>query len=108
MEINNFRGVTTDVLAETDSLLCTGSVQGFVFDKSLPEAVAKELAWSSFALLRNTNSCSVVIVKNGSVVMARGVLGVNAMDAASPKESLPQLTKTMKARSVLPLPTLKL
>lgn len=52
-----------------------GSTQAFVFDKGLPEAVAKELAWVSFACLRNTNSSSLLVVHNGGVALARGALG---------------------------------
>ena len=53
-----------------------GSVAAFVFDKKAPRPVAKELAWATFTCLRNTNTCTMLVVKDGSVAAARGALGV--------------------------------
>lgn len=52
-----------------------GAVSAFVFNKTLPKPVAKELAWATFTCLRNTNTCSMLIVHDGSVAAARGALG---------------------------------
>lgn len=51
-----------------------GSITGFVYDKSLPEVVSKELAWAAYTCLRNTNSCTLMVVRDGTVALARGAL----------------------------------
>jgi Cofactor assembly of complex C subunit B, CCB2/CCB4 len=58
-----------------------GSGPVFVFDKTLPDAVTKELAWATFACLRNTNTCAVIVVSDGNVLLARGALGTACMPA---------------------------
>ena len=60
-----------------------GSVNAFCLSEELSEAVRKELAWASFALLRNTNTDGVMAVWGGRVLMARGAVGAAAMTAAS-------------------------
>ena len=35
----------------------------------------QELAWASYALLRNTNTCGVAVFSGQQAVMARGALG---------------------------------
>jgi hypothetical protein len=39
----------------------------------------QELAWASYALLRNTNSCAVVVFHQGQVAMCRGQLSSNVV-----------------------------
>ena len=51
-----------------------GAAPAFVFDDQLPDAAAKELAWASFACLRNTNTCALLLVVDGRVALARGAV----------------------------------
>lgn len=69
-----------------------------MFDDKLPERLAKELAWTTFAVLRNTNTCTLLIVKGGKVLVARGALGVQTIDAANPRASLPRVQSAVQVR----------
>lgn len=40
----------------------------------------QDLAWSSVSLIKNTNSCGVIVVHDGQVVMARGALGSSVVN----------------------------
>lgn len=50
--------------------LLKGASNAFALDPRLAEGVRQELAWSSFALLKNTNICSVIVhsVAQGAIV----------------------------------------
>jgi hypothetical protein len=53
-----------------------GSANTFYLSSELSEGVRKELAWASFALLRNTNTDGVMVTTaGGRVLMARGAVG---------------------------------
>lgn len=43
---------------------------------SLAAEAQQELAWASYALLRNTNACSLLVAKDGAVLCARGQWGL--------------------------------
>lgn len=43
----------------------------------------QELAWASYALLRNTNICGLAAFWDGQPVLARGLLGAAALGAAA-------------------------
>jgi hypothetical protein len=58
-----------------------GGVFGFVFDASMPDLVAKELAWASFALLKNTNACAVAFGCKQHLLLSRGFLGEGCVPA---------------------------
>eukprot|EP01024_Parvocaulis_polyphysoides_P030046 TRINITY_DN27311_c0_g1_i2.p1 TRINITY_DN27311_c0_g1~~TRINITY_DN27311_c0_g1_i2.p1 ORF type:complete len:294 (+),score=36.05 TRINITY_DN27311_c0_g1_i2:1406-2287(+) len=52
-----------------------GSINAFAIDDTLKNKQKQELAWASFALLKNTNSCSVFVIgENNKVLMLRGAL----------------------------------
>ncbi len=51
--------------------------EGFELDETLPEAVQTELAWSSYLLLTNTVTKSIVVWYDGKVRLRRGILGKN-------------------------------
>jgi hypothetical protein len=50
-------------------------MSGFVFDASMPAALTKELAWASFAVLKNTNACTVAFGCKRRLLLSRGFLG---------------------------------
>ena len=56
-----------------------GEVQGssnvFALSEGLSEAAKRELAWASYALLRNANVCALAVVWQGQAVMCRGLVG---------------------------------
>jgi hypothetical protein len=56
-----------------------GEVQGssnvFALGEGLGEAAKRELAWASYALLRNANVCALAVVWQGQAVMCRGLVG---------------------------------
>lgn len=62
----------------------------------------QELAWSSYSLLRNTNTCSVLVAKAGAVVMVRG--GFTPLSGGGPTSLLEAFSKVNK----LPLQGLNL
>jgi hypothetical protein len=41
----------------------------------IEESVQQNLAWSSFAVLKNSNTCGMFVANKGNVVMCRGILG---------------------------------
>ncbi|MBW4621842.1 MAG: cofactor assembly of complex C subunit B [Cyanosarcina radialis HA8281-LM2] len=51
--------------------------EGFDLAPNLPEEVKTELAWASHLLLTNTATRSLVIVRDGKVLLRRGILGTN-------------------------------
>lgn len=74
-----------------------GAANGFLLAPSLTDAAKKELAWSSFALLKNTNCCGVLLVSGGEVLMARGFLGASAVKPGDAPGSLEALSKGLAA-----------
>jgi hypothetical protein len=62
----------------------------------LPLAL-QELAWSSFALLKNTNSCTLLVLDSkGNAVMTRGATGTQAASQGSADAVLAAITKVGK------------
>jgi hypothetical protein len=74
-----------------------GAVTGLLLQPSLRDTVKQELAWSSVSLIRNTNSCGVVVVDGGQVVLARGALGAGAV-VADKAASLNNMSKVSSAQ----------
>lgn len=70
-------------------LFCVQAPCASVADK---QALPQELAWASFALLRNTNVSGLLVWRNGAVLSARGTLG-SADAAADPQQALASLSK---------------
>lgn len=66
----------------------------FMLAPDLPDAQRQELAWASFALLRNTNVSGLLIWRDGAVLSARGTLG-SAGSAANPRQALASLCKAV-------------
>ncbi|GAX74057.1 hypothetical protein CEUSTIGMA_g1507.t1 [Chlamydomonas eustigma] len=74
----------------------TGAKNAFALDKKLPDKVKQELAWSSFALLKNTNSCGMLFFQGGKAIMARGAMGESVVTSTSDTQaSLDNITKDM-------------
>lgn len=59
----------------------------------MARACAQELAWASYALLRNTNCCGVIMLHGGKVLLARGALGSGVVVPGNSAESLAAMTK---------------
>lgn len=54
----------------------------------------QELAWSSFALLKNTNSCTLMVLDSqGKAVMTRGATGTQAASQGPADAVLAAITK---------------
>lgn len=53
----------------------------------------QELAWGSFALLKNTNSCGVLLLWKGAVVMVRGSVGESSVSSTDPQAALASLSR---------------
>lgn len=62
-----------------------GAFRAFSFDTGLPATVQQELAWGSYALLKNCNACGVFFIWAGKALLCRGMLGdVISPDASDP------------------------
>ena len=59
----------------------------------------QELAWSSFALLKNTNSCGAILLSGEKALMGRGAIGANVVKAGDQEESLANITKVSQNAS---------
>lgn len=55
-----------------------GAISIFAIADGVPEEQKQELAWASYALLRNTNTCGMAVFSGQQAVMARGALGAAA------------------------------
>lgn len=56
----------------------------------------QELAWASFALIKNTNSCGVILLGPGSkVLLARGALGSAVLKPGNPAATLELMTQVL-------------
>jgi len=68
-----------------------GSARVFALSDALPDSEKRELAWLSFAMLKNVNCCGVVVLREGgggggggsTAVVARGSIGSGVAAAAS-------------------------
>jgi hypothetical protein len=69
--------------------------EGLEFNQDLSETVKTELAWASHLLLTNTVTRSVVVYRQGQVLMRRGVLGPTAV--VTPGPILKRVLETGKA-----------
>jgi hypothetical protein len=58
-----------------------GAASAFHLADGLSDGAKQELAWASFALLRNANACSVLVLRGGRALLARGALGEAAVKA---------------------------
>jgi hypothetical protein len=53
-----------------------GGTNVFALDtEQLPESSQQDLAWSSYALLKNANTCGIFVIFKGQALMCRGILG---------------------------------
>eukprot|EP00958_Prasinococcus_capsulatus_P027414 scaffold5519_cov269-Prasinococcus_capsulatus_cf.AAC.1 len=57
----------------------------FRMSPALTEAQRREVAWASFALLRNTNARALLLLHRGALVALRGELRLDAADAPWPE-----------------------
>lgn len=81
-----------------------GAAQVFALADGLADAVKKELAWSSFALLKNVNCCSVLLLQPGSAqsvstLLARGAVASSCVAPGDSKASLQRITQSLAASS---------
>ncbi|KAF5827481.1 protein required for cyt b6 assembly [Dunaliella salina] len=73
-----------------------GAVNGFAFELSVQDAAKAELAWASFALIKNTNSCGVILLGPGQkVLLARGALGSSVLTPGSPTVTLERMSQDL-------------
>lgn len=68
----------------------------------------QELAWSSFALLKNVNCCSVLLLQPGSAqsastLMARGAVSSSCVAPGDSKASLQHVSQVGAVLAVSPL-----
>lgn len=73
-----------------------GGISTFAIADSVSEEQKQELAWASYALLRNTNTCGVAVFRGQQAVMARGALGP-AASADGPQACLQALSKAQSS-----------
>lgn len=52
-----------------------GGAAVFALSEAAPEAARRDLAWASYALLKNANICGMAVVRGGRAVACRGILG---------------------------------
>ncbi|KXZ41573.1 hypothetical protein GPECTOR_384g189 [Gonium pectorale] len=76
-----------------------GATNCFFLEASLPEAAKKELAWSSFSLLKNTNSCGVLLAAGGRVLMARGAMGASVVTPGDAAATLAAMSRDVSSAS---------
>jgi len=69
----------------------------FVFDSNIPKDIIEELAWGSEAILTSTAAASVLISKNGEIILQRGITTSNKF---SPGETCMRAMKDMKTISL--------
>lgn len=74
-----------------------GATNAFLLDSAkLTEKAKQELAWASFALLKNTNSCSIIVQSSDRTLMARGQLGKEVLTlVAGQTDALDNLSSAM-------------
>ena len=77
-----------------------GGSNVFALDSDLPENVRQDLAWTSYALLKNANTCGMMVVWNGKVLMCRGILG-SSIASKDAKEVLQRATEALGGASWL-------
>jgi hypothetical protein len=69
-----------------------GGTNVFALDtENLSEGVQQNLAWSSYAILKNSNTCGMFVVNKGQVLMCRGILG-SSIAANRASETLQRAT----------------
>ena len=71
-----------------------GAANCFAIRHSLTENAKREIAWTSFSLLKNANTCAVGIVHNGECVAVRGLVGAT-IAAKGGGESLHSATQSL-------------
>ncbi|KAL3157093.1 hypothetical protein ABBQ38_001339 [Trebouxia sp. C0009 RCD-2024] len=75
-----------------------GATSVFAISDAVSDKQKQELAWASYALLRNTNTCGVVVYSAKQAVMARGAIGSAAVsaDKGSAQACLERLSNVSK------------
>ena len=58
--------------------------EGFDLDRTLPESAQMELAWASRLLLTNTATRSIVVYREGDVLLRRGILAPKSTVSPGP------------------------
>ncbi|WIA36779.1 hypothetical protein OEZ86_008037 [Tetradesmus obliquus] len=83
-----------------------GAAQLFALAEGQPEAVRKELAWTSFALLKNVNCCSVLLLQPeaSSALMARGAVAQAVAVQGNTAASLAKISQAISSSSSSVLP----
>ena len=74
-----------------------GATNTFLLADGLGEAGKKECAWASFALLKNTNSCGVLLFDSArqEVLMCRGAVAAAAVSGTSNGDRLRSLSASV-------------
>eukprot|EP00879_Flechtneria_rotunda_P006168 GHRR01006485.1.p1 GENE.GHRR01006485.1~~GHRR01006485.1.p1 ORF type:complete len:331 (+),score=129.47 GHRR01006485.1:317-1309(+) len=78
-----------------------GSAQLFALAEGLDETARKELAWASFALLKNVNCCSVLLLDHAAsnVLLARGAVARDVTVAGDQAASLTRVAQAYSSSS---------
>ncbi|MEW5308917.1 MAG: hypothetical protein WDW38_000837 [Sanguina aurantia] len=72
-----------------------GSTNAFMLAAGLAETLRQELAWSSFALLKNTNSIGMLVQRGPHTLLARGALGSSTVLPGGTDPSLVGISKDL-------------
>ncbi|KAL6761631.1 protein required for cyt b6 assembly [Haematococcus lacustris] len=75
----------------------SGATNGLFLLPGLSKEVQQELAWASSTLIKNTNSCGVVVVDQGQAVLARGALGSPLVQPGQAQATLDAISKDLAA-----------
>ncbi|KAK9822186.1 hypothetical protein WJX81_008371 [Elliptochloris bilobata] len=74
----------------------TPAAQLFALAPGLPQDAKQELAWASYALLRNTNASALLLVYGGRAWLARGAVGAAAAGVADGSAALAALGQAVE------------
>lgn len=60
-----------------------GAQEMFLLEPTLSKGISKELAWATFSGIRNTNACSLLVVRRGVLQVVRGAWASDAGGGAA-------------------------
>eukprot|EP00877_Chromochloris_zofingiensis_P011945 jgi/Chrzof1/7003/Cz02g07090.t1_CCB2[v5.2] len=73
-----------------------GAAQGFFLDPKLDDKTKNELAWMSFALLKNSNCCTIIVINDqGTALLARGAIGAGAVVTGNAEATLQKVSQSL-------------
>ena len=70
-----------------------GGSNVLLFDEGMSDVEKEEVAWASFAVLKNANVCGLCLVVSGKAVFCRGVVGRDVVVPGAPMDTLSNVGK---------------